>query len=326
MTKGDKGRPSRGSSSYRAGDGGGTARREAKSQGWGCLAVAVVVVGGFLWGLFDGGVFDKKPDESAPMFGPMQVGRLVEQLSTAADAQGVCYGWVIDSGRYATIDKVTPSYPGTFRPHPPSSAPAASPSPRGTRSPATAPTQQPAQEPTLDPDTRETIELGLSRLDDSGVEFGSNLGPHTDPRQRPGQCPKWVILEADYYYSGVDDEYSMGSFEIEGMFGDGIQRFDEPAYERLLGQRAGDDIDGESGTARLRDAIGALPMLVANEGLAPPVPAQTAQASRPPANDKLAETVVTARRVWSVIGFVLIGCAVVCLVAGAVKTRRRSSS
>ncbi|TDC78217.1 hypothetical protein, partial [Actinomadura sp. 7K507] len=122
---GGRGRPSQGSAGNRTGGNQSPAdQRKAKAQGWGCLTVIVALVaGGIVWGLYDEGVFDKKPAKDAPVFGPQQTGRLVEQLSTAADAQGVCYGWVIDSGRPHKIKQLAPSYPGTFRPHPPKQAP-----------------------------------------------------------------------------------------------------------------------------------------------------------------------------------------------------------
>ncbi|MEU8800275.1 hypothetical protein [Spirillospora sp. NPDC048819] len=333
------------------------AQRQAKIQGWGCVTLfGLLIAGGVLWGLYDEGVFEKKAAKDAPVFGPEQAGRLVEQLSAAADAQGVCYGWVIDSGRSREIKQVTPSYSGTFRPHPPKQAPqqaprqvpgqatpspavqagagsgsAASPAPRptatGTRPPASAPTSVPTPTPTPTRDGHfsmsEEIEYDLEQLDEFGVEFGSNLGLGKDPRQVPGQCPKWVILEARFSYSESYSEYSLGRFEIKNSFD---ERFRETTFERRLGQVGEDDIDGESGTARLRDAIGALPMLVASEGLAPPVPAETRQAAQVPPNDKLSESSVTARTVWSVIGIGLVAVALVVIVIGAVRSLRRSGS
>ncbi|TDC79310.1 hypothetical protein E1285_36345 [Actinomadura sp. 7K507] len=168
------------------------------------------------------------------------------------------------------------------------------------------------------------IEDDLRSLSLPGVEYGSNLGPGKDPRQVPGQCPKWVVLEADYSYLTSSNEFLSGRFEIKNSFDESFREF---RFERRLGQTGEDDIDGEAGTARLRDAIGALPMLVAEEELAPAVPAETAPpAAEPSANDRLAESSVTARGVWSVIGIVLIGSAVVVLVVGAVRSLRRSGS
>ncbi|MGP4023890.1 hypothetical protein [Actinomadura sp. 3N407] len=311
MTEGDgKGGPAQ----RPAGNGPGpkpdpAAQRQAKVQGWGCVTlIALLVVGGILWGLYDEGVFDKKAAKDAPIFGPQQTGRLVEQLSTAADAQGICYGWVIDSDRNYEIKQVTPSYPGTFRPHPP---------------PASATTPMPTPTRGGHFSAEEEIDYDLRKLDDRGVEFGSNLGPGKDPRQVPGQCAKWVVLEARYSYSSSYNEYSFGRFEIKSSFD---EPFRETTFERRLGQVGEDDIDGEYGTARLRDAIGALPMLVAAEGLAPPVPAQARQAAQAPPNDKLSESSVTTRNVWAVIGIGLIAVAFVVLVVGAVRSLRRSGS
>ncbi|MFG2090574.1 MULTISPECIES: hypothetical protein [unclassified Spirillospora] len=324
MTKGDgKGGPS--NRPARSGAGGNAkpasaspastspaSKRQQQVQGWGCVTVfALLIVGGILWSLYDEGVFEKKAAKDAPVFGPQQTGRLVEQLSTAADAQGICYGWVIDSGRNREIKPVTPSYPGTFRPHPPKQAPA--------------PVSAPAPVPTGDGhfSSQGEIEYDLNQLDGPGVEFGSNLGPGKDPRQTPGQCPKWVILEARYSYSESYGEYSFGRFEIKSSFD---ERFREATFERRLGQVGEDDIDGEYGTARLRDAIGALPMLVADEGLAPPVPAETSRAAQAPPNDRLAESTITARAVWTVIGIGLLAVAIVVLTVGAVRNLRSRSS
>ncbi|XRQ11880.1 hypothetical protein ACN3XK_13620 [Actinomadura welshii] len=286
-------------------------KRQEKAQGYGCLALIVVfVAGGILWGMYDEGVFDKKPAKDAPVFGPKQVGRLVEQLSTAADAQGICYGWVIDSGRSHEIKQVTPSYSGTFRPHPPKQAPG-----RPAATPAPTPEGRSPRSAEIDYDLRE--------LDDLGVEYGSNLGPGQDPRQAPDRCANWVVLQADYSYSESYDEYSFGHFEIKSNLRDTLP---EVRYERRLGQVGDDDIDGESGTARLRDAIGALPMLVADEGLAAPVPAETARAAAPPSNDRLHEASVTTRGVWTVIGFAVVGLAAVWIVVSGVRHLIRSRS
>ncbi|HEY8479950.1 MAG TPA: hypothetical protein VIL71_08990 [Spirillospora sp.] len=307
--------------------------------------------------IYNSNLFGKDPDESAPVFGPHQVGRLVEQLSTAADAQGVCYGWVINSGRWHKIPTVTPSYRGTFRPHPPprnavnaaspspavppgpgrtpSASPAPSPGATGQRFPSAGPTRQPtrrptrqqgrqpAERPTLDPRKRQEIEQDLQMLDYDGVEYGSNLGPGKDPRQALDQCPEWVVLQAKFGYSESDKEYLYSDVTIKSSFeGKDLWASD---YERKLGQYFDYDLIDDYGTDRLRDAIAALPMWIADQGLAPPVPAETT-ASTPPPDDKLAKPTITARRVWSVIGYVLIGGAVLCLVVGGVKTRRRRST
>ncbi|HLV73910.1 MAG TPA: hypothetical protein VKY91_14105, partial [Vulgatibacteraceae bacterium] len=74
-----------------------TARRQ-KATNWGCGSLLLILfLGPILWGVYEEGLFDGENPRTAPVFGPRETGLLVERLSAAADAQGVCYGWVIDS-------------------------------------------------------------------------------------------------------------------------------------------------------------------------------------------------------------------------------------
>ncbi|TDC44352.1 hypothetical protein E1281_34250 [Actinomadura sp. KC345] len=133
-----------------------------------------------------------------------------------------------------------------------------------------------------------------------------------------------MVLEADYTYLESSKEFLSGRFEIKNSFDESFREF---RFESRLGQAGEDDIDGENGTSRLRDVIGALPMLVAEEGLAPAVPAETAPpASKPAANDRLTESTVTTRTVWSVIGVLLLATALVVLVVGGVRSLRKGGS
>lgn len=337
MTSGDDkgGRSRRRPASQRSGNRPSATGGDQNAKGAGCAATFVValVVLPILWGLYDEGVFSGRDEaaESAPFFGPKRVGRLVQQLSTAADAQGVCYGWVIDSGRSRQIKQVTPSYPGTFRPKPPGTpapapgvpvgapiSPAPRPEPTGTRPPAPVPTST----STRGSYTQEEIASDLEDLDDPGMEYGSNLGPGQDPRQAPARCPKWVVLVGDYNYSRSYQEYTFGRLEIKTSFDD----LDTIGFERRLGQSGEDDIDGEYGVARLRDAIGALPMLVAEEGLAPPVPARTSPVPEPPAGDEISKSTFTKRTIWTGIGIALIAGGVVWVTVAGVRQLRRNRS
>ncbi|GAA3943600.1 hypothetical protein GCM10023085_26910 [Actinomadura viridis] len=312
-----------------------------------------------LWGMYDEGVFDgdDRSVETAPVFGPRDAGRLVEQLSTAAKAQGVCYGWVVDSGRYRTIPKVIPSYSGTFRPETPVPAPSTpvaattaprtprpgvTPAPRGTatgpRSPeatgrpvprttrpvprTTRATPRPTESDPLEQLKRIEIERELRDLDDPGVEYGSNLGVGVDPRQVPAQCPRWVVLTADYFYSSSDQEWTYGSFDFDSSFRLSSGADDE--FKRMLAQSDSDGIHGDHPIARLADAIGGMPMLVAEKGLAPPVPAPAAQQA-PPAGDRLSAS-NTGRNIFVGIGIALIAGGVAWIGIAAVRNRRSSSS
>jgi hypothetical protein len=344
-----------------------TAAQQKKNNwtGGGCLVAVImlVFVGPVLLGLYEEGVFDRhdKKLETAPVFGPRDAGKLVERLSAAGKAQGICYGWVIDSGRIKHIPKVTPSYSGTFRPEPPKPAvrptPPASvrPTPGGTVRPTprttvrpTAPvapgttrqaaprlprTPVPTPQPTDTLSAYERAEIesevqeDLETLTERGVEFGSNLGVGVDPRQRPADCAKWVVLEADYTYSTKHQEWSSGSTEIKANFGD-LDEVSTYDLEQLLGQDGfdePDDINGENGIARLADQIGVMPMVVSEKGLAPPVQAPADQ-SAPPPGDRIAESNFTARNVFVGIGIALIAGGLVWIVAAAVRNRRSTSS
>ncbi|MFF5263126.1 hypothetical protein ACFY4C_29710 [Actinomadura viridis] len=316
-----------------------------------------------LWSMYDEGVFDgdDRSTETAPVFGPRDVGRLVEQLSTATKAQGVCYGWVVDSGRYRTIPKVIPSYSGTFRPEAPVPAPSTpgeaviptrtprpgvTPAPRGTatgaRSPeatgrpaprttrpaprTTRPTPVPIESDPVARLERLEIERDLRDLEDPGVEYGSNLGVGVDPRQAPGRCPRWVVLTADYIYSSTDQEWTYGSLDFDSSFDLDSSADDE--FERMLAQTGSDGSDGIHGDqpiARLADAIGGMPLFVAEKGLAAPVPAAPDARQSPPAGDRLSAS-NTGRNIFVGIGIALIAGGVAWIGIAAVRNRRSSSS
>lgn len=309
--------------------------RQQKATNWGCGSLLLVLfLGPILWGIYEEGLFDGENPRTAPVFGPRETGLLVERLSSAADAQGVCYGWVIDSGRRDQVRTPQPSYSGTFTPHPPATAPsraveagaggapAAEPGTRPVPSGAGAPAPEPEPPaPTRSPGSAR-MERDLRKLDEPGTEFGSNLGAGIDPREAPQACPKWMVFQGELSYSSEEETWTWGVFHIRTNLG----TVSEDRYEKMLGQyRVDDDIDGPNSAARLRDAIGALPLLAADAGLAPPVPAETGQAAEPaPAGDRISEPVLTARNVWSVIGILLIASGVLWVVVAGVRRLRGS--
>lgn len=311
-----------------------TARRQ-KATNWGCGSLLLILfLGPILWGVYEEGLFDGENPRTAPVFGPRETGLLVERLSAAADAQGVCYGWVIDSGRRDQVRTPQPSYSGTFTPHPPATAPsravqagadgapAAEPGTRPVPSGAGAPAPEPEPPaPTRSPGSAR-MERDLRKLDEPGTEFGSNLGAGIDPREAPQACPKWMVFQGELSYSSEEETWTWGVFHIRTNLG----TVSEERYEKMLGQyRVDDDIDGPNSAARLRDAIGALPLLAADAGLAPPVPAETGQAAEPaPADDRISEPVLTARNVWSVIGILLIAGGVLWVAVAGVRRLRGS--
>ncbi|MFI6517296.1 hypothetical protein ACIBF1_17200 [Spirillospora sp. NPDC050679] len=268
----------------------------------------------FLWSMYDDGVFsgDKRDPESSPVFGPSEAGRLVERLDTAAKAQGVCYGWVIDSDRSARIPAVTPSYSGTFTPQP-TTVPSPAASPRATAGQRAGAAPRPSAPPTVPPE----VEQELTR---PGVEFGSNLGVGVDPRQAPARCPKWAILKADYSYSVIDKEWTSGSVRLEDNIG---------LTGRLQVTGAGDrlgltsaDLIGDNAVGRLADAIGSVPVLAAEDGRARPV----APAAAPvPAGDEISSGRGAGFYVFTTIAIALIAGGVLWIAVAAVRSRKGSS-
>ncbi|GLZ07048.1 hypothetical protein Acsp03_45140 [Actinomadura sp. NBRC 104412] len=303
---------------------GGGEKKSGKGGVLGCSIIAVlvllVVVVPILWSMWSEGLIDGTDEsvETAPVFGPRDAGRLVERLSAASAAQGVCYGWVIESGRTRAIPKVTPSYSGT-------------PAPMPTRPSSPAPTE-------TGPSVieREMIETELEELNDPGVEYGSNLGVGIDPRQRPQQCPKWVVLTADYTYDRTGQYWSNGYLSVDTSSDLELNRYNlSSVYVDALGQstRSGPDDDydnffGPHAIARLADAISALPLMVAEEGLAPPPPVApgaegTAQGAPP--GDTLPRSSL-ARPIFTGVGIVLIAGGVVWIAVAAVRKRRSTTS
>jgi hypothetical protein len=242
------------------------------------------------------------------LFGEAGAGQLVERLNAATGAQQICYGWEIDSDLPGMTDYVTqirPSAPATPTPAPGSTA-QRTPAPGGT-------TVQPTPAPETPQSQAEQL-LREAGVTEPGVDVGSNLGTGIDPRTRPQQCPRWVVFTADYYYSLVDEEWTSVTQGIETNLPLRLSPSD-------LRQAGITEVDllGDQANARLADAIGALPMIVAEKGAAPPVPQIDAQA--PPAGDKVSPPGM-ARYVWMGIGGVLIAGGLVWIVIAAVRSRR----
>ncbi|HEX2313744.1 MAG TPA: hypothetical protein VHJ17_08430 [Thermomonospora sp.] len=222
------------------------------------------------------------------LFGTQGAERLVERLNAASRAQGVCYGWKIDSDEPRLRQYSTP-----VRPSPPPVTPSRTP---GVPSPRPVP---PA------PDLSVT---------EPGVDVGSNLGTGLDPREQTAQCPRWVVFEADYFYSYSEEEWTSVTPTIETNLPLSL------SYADLV--RSGittRDLLGDQANARLADAIGTLPMLVAEKGGARPVPQVAAEA--PPPGDRITPPGV-ARHVWMGIGGVLVAGGLVWIVIAAVRSRR----
>jgi hypothetical protein len=218
-------------------------------------------------------------EDGGGVLGGRETGRLIERLDAASKAQGVCYGWEVDSGRM-NLPPVTPVYSSGFRPSP-------------------HPEAKPAQR-------------------DSRVENGSNLGPDTDPRLVPAQCPRWVVLRADYTYSFIDEEWVSVNLEVDSNLPQRPSASDLTAVGITTST-----LVGPYGAGGLSNAISALPMVVAQQGQAAVVPEPAPQ--QPPAGDK-AESPGKGRYVGMALAILMIFGGVAWIVTGLVRGRRRSGS
>ncbi|REE95991.1 hypothetical protein [Thermomonospora umbrina] len=149
---------------------------------------------------------------------------------------------------------------------------------------------------------------------DLGVDVGSNFGTGYDPRELPEHCPRWVVFEADYYYSIIDEEWTSVSTTIETNLP--LVLSDADLVRAGITNK---DLLSDRANARLADAVGALPMLVAEKGAAPPVPQVAAETV--PAGDEISPPGV-ARYVWMGAGGVLVAGGLVWIVIAAVRSRR----
>lgn len=154
-------------------------------------------------------------------------------------------------------------------------------------------------------------------------EIGSNLGVGVDVRTRPAECPSWVVLRADYFYSSIDKEWSSVGYSLEA---DSSRAQLTSADLSRHGVVSSSGV-GDRAVAELADAIGAMPLMTAERDRLP-VPAQE-QRLDPSAtvdDDELAST--HGAGWWSLIGLgaLLIGLGLLWIIRGAVKERKRKAS
>lgn len=273
----------------------------ASSKAGGVIAVLFVVVA-VLFGIV-GAMSNDDPTAPAPgagpVFGATEASRLVQRLDAAAQAQGVCYGWQIDSGY-----PMAGSRPLTNGPSP-TTGPTTAPAPGEPT-----PTLSPAPSISLPPD------LSMTLAGQRGVDFGSNHGVATDPRLDPTRCPKWIVFTADYFYSSEDEEWSSVTRKIETNLPANFYTHDLDAMGLTQEQILGDNSVG-----RLADSIGALPLLVSERGLAPAVP--EAAPATPPSGDEVAGPGL-GRYIAMGIGGILIIGGVAWMVTSTVLRRRNT--
>ncbi|RAY14465.1 hypothetical protein DPM19_16055 [Actinomadura craniellae] len=262
-------------------------KKKDNSGTYGCLFVivltAVFVVGPILWGMYDEGVFDGSSKSSETA--PVFGGRESGLL-----AEQLAEASKVQNVCYGwEID----SGRSFVRP--------AAPVYSGTFTPAPVPSTDSFDDPSSD-----------------GVELGSNLGVGVDPRKVPDRCPRWVVFTADYYYSSIDKEWTSVSSGIKTNLDITLTGFDLDDLGITNQELLGDNANG-----RLADAIGALPMIVAEKGGAQPVPAPAA-AQPPPAGDEVSGPGV-GRYIFMGIAILLIAGGLVWIIAAAVRSRGSES-
>lgn len=182
------------------------------------------------------------------VFGAADAQRLMSRLDSASRAQGVCYGWKIETGRGSNTIYSLPKVPEFS----------------GSQSASDG-----------------GLETAVPVLPyTSGVDVGSNLGRSTDPEQAPKLCPRWVIFTAHYSWSEYEETQSFGSFDVES-------NLDQAPTAADLRAAGIDDaaLRGRDAVQRMADAIGLLPMIMTEKGGAAPVPSEAAPA--PVASDAL---------------------------------------
>ncbi|WP_018655715.1 hypothetical protein [Actinomadura flavalba] len=149
-----------------------------------------------------------------------------------------------------------------------------------------------------------------------GTETGSSLGPRTDPAQDKVRCARYAVVDARYSYSSIDEEWTSVSLHVDNNLGL------NPTSTTLLsrvGLTERDLLDDEA-AGRLADVVGALPLLAAEEGKAPPVPLDAA--STPRAGDRISGS-GHGRTVFIGLGAALILGGVIWIIVAA--ARRNST-
>jgi hypothetical protein len=144
-------------------------------------------------------------------------------------------------------------------------------------------------------------------------EIGSNLGVGRSAKDDPA-CQKFAELVVDYTYNSTDEEFTDVTYSIDTSAGISVRPSDLTAIGIGRDELLDEPVVG------VTDAIGALPMLVAEKGEAPAVPApQEQNTSR---NDTLERT-IEWRWVWIVLAIGLLGGGLVWLIVGAVRAARK---
>jgi hypothetical protein len=148
------------------------------------------------------------------------------------------------------------------------------------------------------------------RINDT--ESGSYLGaPSTLSGDPP--CEKYVEFVADYTYNSTDEEFTAVTYDINSSLAN------PPTKADLTAMGVGTDELLDEPNVYVTDAIGALPMLVAEKGEAPAVPAPQEQ------NNTRGETLdrtIEWRWLWVALAIALLGLGLLWLIVGVVRAAR----
>ncbi|GAA2723163.1 hypothetical protein [Actinocorallia aurantiaca] len=149
------------------------------------------------------------------------------------------------------------------------------------------------------------------------LQIGSNLGVGADPRLDPARCPNWIVLRADYSY--IFKEWSSVGHSIEDSYPRAeLAPADLAAYSVVEPSEMGD-----RAVAELADAIGSLPLLAAEAGLAQASPAQGREPDPTAStNDELSSPRGAGWWFMTGLGVLLIALGLLWIIRGAVKERK----
>ncbi|POM25012.1 hypothetical protein BTM25_36530 [Actinomadura rubteroloni] len=244
-----------------------------RSPGFWIIAITAAIIGlSFLPRAFES---DDGLETAAQVFQPADNTRLIGRLSAAQKAQGVCYGYVVDSdlhGGWAT----------------------------GLTDPR-----------------------GLSPEDvaNQDVQYASGLGDRTDPRTVPAQCPRWVVIVAEYDYTSYDEEFT--SVTVRAVDNIGLAQTLPNGVLAGLGLTA-KDLVASDGIARLADVVTSAPLLTSQAGLAPAVPLDSGTGGTP-TGDRISDASDAGRYVPVVLGVILAVAGLTWIVVAAFRSRRNAT-
>ncbi|GAB3426148.1 hypothetical protein [Flindersiella endophytica] len=150
------------------------------------------------------------------------------------------------------------------------------------------------------------------RFDDA--ETGSNFGPGS-PVSDHRDCSKSVELVVDYSYDSVEEEFTSVTYDIQPTGGVTLGKSDLT--------NAGIDADEllDEPNVAVSNAVGLLPVLVAEKGQAPAVPVPEGQQNT---GGNTVERTFDVQWLWLVLAIILLGGGLVWVIVGLIRGRRKS--